>query len=91
MLDDERTQFEQVVEQDKVHLPLNDEEIIVAEVNEAGLDSVAYMEAPALEFENASTWAGVNSPSMLYTVASQPAGVNNKTIYLPKKKIMSCC
>lgn len=69
ILDDERTQFGRVVEQEKVHRPLNDDEVTIAEVSEAGLDSTTYMETPTLEFENASTWAGVAiaSPWMLHT------------------------
>lgn len=59
MLGQERTQFEQMVEQENVHHQMTDEEIIAAETLALDPDSIQYMETPVLEFENASTWAGI--------------------------------
>lgn len=51
MLGEVRKQFERVVEQENIHHPVNDKNIIVAEKNIVDLDLVVYMKAPAPEFE----------------------------------------
>lgn len=68
------SQFKWVVDQENLHLSLNEEEITVVQAASADLDSAAYMEAHALDFKNGLTWAGVAvaSPYMPYGVISQP-------------------
>lgn len=51
--------MEPFVTQQDVHHQPTEEELDEAEVNALGPNSVVYKEAPASEFENTFTWAGV--------------------------------
>lgn len=76
MLEEDCTPFERAVEQENINYRLTAEEIKEAEARVAYLDSTAYMEAPALELKNASSWTCIvtANPWTSYSMVSNSRG-----------------